>query len=96
MSLRGNPVSEAATLPDGRVVDISVGVAADPYVGTDTDTIALELSEGEEVLASVLTVLAPEQGSEARELARELRAKLEAGELEPTAGAIEPLANEPR
>jgi hypothetical protein len=45
------------------------------------------------VLAAVNTVLDPDQESEALELAREIGRKLEAGEIEPTAGAIEPLAD---
>jgi hypothetical protein len=45
------------------------------------------------VLAAVNTVLDPDQESEAEQLAREIAQKLEAGELEPTASAIEPLAD---
>jgi hypothetical protein len=96
MSLRGNPVRETATLPDGRSVRIDVGVVRDDYIAERTDTVGLELHEGEVVLASLNTVLEPEQDSEARALAREIRAGLESGELEPTAGAIEPLADKPR
>jgi hypothetical protein len=44
----------------------------------------------------VNTVLDPDQESEALELAREIVRKLESGELEPTAGAIEPYADELR
>ena len=93
MSLRGNPVSEAATLPDGRVVEIDVRVADDPYVEGGTDTVALELRSADAVLATLTTVLDAEQESEARQLAREIRAGLESGELEPTAAALEPLAD---
>ncbi len=96
MSLRGSSVTEAATLPDGRVVDIGVGVLDDSYVGTDSDTVAVELRSGGEVLATLNTVLEVDQDTEARELAREIRAALESGELEPTAGALEPLADRPR
>jgi hypothetical protein len=96
MSLRGNPISETATLPDGRVVDIGVGVVEDPYVGTDTDTVGVELRSRGEVLATLNTVLEIEQDAEARELAREIRAGLESGELEPTADALERLADLPR
>ena len=96
MSLKGNPISETATLPDGRSVDIGVGLARDSYVGADTDTVAVELRDGEEVLATLNTVLELDQDSEARALAREIRAGLESGELEPTAGAIEQLADRPR
>jgi hypothetical protein len=96
VSLKGNPVSETATLPDGRSVEIAVGLARDPYLGDGTDTVAVELRDGEEVLATLNTVLEVGQDSEARALAREIRAGLESGELEPTAGAIEPLADEIR
>ena len=96
MSLKGNPISETATIPDGRSVAIGVGLARDPYVGADTDTVAVELRDGDEVLATLNTVLELDQDSEARALAREIRAGLESGELEPTAGAIEPLADRPR
>jgi len=47
-------------------------------------------------LAAVNTVLGPQQESEALQLAREIVAGLESGNLEPTAAAIEPLADEPR
>ncbi len=93
MSLKGNPVAERATLPDGRVVEIAVGAARDPYIGSDTETVAVELRDGEEVLATLNTVLDLDEDSEARALAREIRAGLESGELEPTAGDIEPLAD---
>ena len=91
MSLKGNPISETAMLPDGRSVRISVGLFRDPYVGDRTDTVGIELREGDEVLAALNTVLDLDQDSEARALAREVRAGLESGTLEPTAGAIEPL-----
>lgn len=93
MSLRGNPVSESATLPDGRTVRIELRVLDDDYIRERSDTVRLELLNGDEVLASLATVLEPEQTSEARRLAHELRRRLEDGSLEPTAGAIEPLAD---
>jgi hypothetical protein len=96
VSLRGNPVSQSATLPDGRVVSIEVRILDDDYVKDRSSTVAVELRTGEEVLASLNTVLEPEQTSEALSLAREIRAGLESGALEPTAGAIEPLADELR
>ena len=93
MSLRGNPVHETATLPDGREVVVSVGVADDPYVARrEVDTVALELRAGDDVLAALNTVLEPEHTSEARALAREIAERLGAGDLEPTAGALEPYA----
>ena len=42
------------------------------------------------------TVLEADQVSEARALAREIVAGLESGDLEPTAAALEPLADQPR
>ena len=94
MSLRGNPVRETAALPDGRAVVVSVGVPDDPYVRRrELHTVALELRAGDEVLATLSTVLAPEHTSEARALARQVADGLASGELEPTAGALEPLAD---
>jgi hypothetical protein len=93
VSLRGNPISEAATLPDGRNVQIELRVLDDDYIRERSQTVTLELREGEEVLAPLATVLEPQQTSEARKLAHELRRRLEDGTLEPTAGAIEPLAD---
>ena len=93
MSLRGRPVEQPAKLPDGREVVIRVAVPDDPYIAKkELDTVALELWAGGEALAAVNTVLEPEHESEARALAREVAAGLESGELEPTAGAVEPIA----
>ena len=96
MSLRGHPVRELATLPDGRDVAVEIAVASDPYIQERLSTVALEVRAGEEVLATLNTVLEPEQESEARALAREIAAGLESGALEPTAGALEPLADQAR
>ena len=93
MSLRTRPVEATATLPDGRAAVVRVGVPDDPYIAKrELDTVALELRVDGEVAAALNTVLDVDQESEARSLAREIAAKLESGELEPTAGAIEPLA----
>lgn len=97
MSLRGEPVEATATLPDGRVVRVRVGVPEDSYIPKrELDTVDVELYDGERHLAAVNTVLAADQDSEARALVREIVAGLESGELEPTAGALEPLADQPR
>jgi hypothetical protein len=97
VSLRGEPVEATAKLPDGRVVRVRVGVPDDPYIAKrELDTVDVELFDGEQHLAAVNTVLEPDQDSEARALVREIIAGLESGELEPTAGAIEPLADLPR
>ena len=97
MSLRGRPVEETAKLPDGRQVHIRVGVPRDSYIPSrELETVDVELYDGERHLAAVNTVLAPDQESAALQLAREIVKGLESGDLEPTAGAIEPLADRPR
>jgi hypothetical protein len=94
VSLRGRPVEESATLPDGREVLIRVGVPDDPYIAKrELDTVAVDLVAGDEVLATMNSVLGPEQTSEARSLVREIVSGLESGALEPTAGALEALAD---
>ena len=71
-----------------------VGVPEDPYIPrSEVETVTLDLLVDEEVAATVTTLLDPDQESEARALARDVVARLESGEIEPTAGAIEPLAN---
>jgi hypothetical protein len=96
MSLRGHPISQTATLPDGREVEIAIGIASDPYIEDRIETVGVELRAEGEVLATLNTVLEPEQESEARALAREIAAGLESGDLEPAAASIEPLADRPR
>jgi hypothetical protein len=94
MSLRGRTVEQSATLPDGRTVVVHVGVPEDPYIRrSDLETVDVELHSGGHVLAAINTVLDPDQEDEALDLAREIARKLESGELEPTAHAIEPLAD---
>ena len=92
------PVEETATLPDGREVRVWIGVPNDSYIPRrELDTVDIELSlVGGNHLAAVNTVLDADQVSEARELAREIVAGLESGKLEPTAAALEPLADQPR
>ena len=87
-----------ATLPDGRTVRVWIGVPEDSYIARrDIDTVDIELSlVGGNHLAAVNTVLDADQESEARALAREIVAGLESGKLEPTAAALEPLADQPR
>ena len=94
MSLHGRTIEHSATLPDGRNVTVHVGVPDDPYIPrAELDTVDIELHSGGHVLAAVNTVLDPDQESEAEQLALEIAKKLESGELEPTAHAIEPLAD---
>lgn len=94
MSLRGRPITENAALPDGREAVVRVGVPDDPYVAKrEFETVAVEIVLDERVAASLNTVLSPDHESEARALALEIVAGLEAGELQPTAAAIESLAD---
>lgn len=94
MSLRGHPVEQPAALPDGRRLVVRVGVPVDPYIRQrENETVVIELLEDGEVAATVNTLLRPRHESEARALAQDVAARLEAGELEPTAGALEPLAD---
>ena len=94
MSLRSRPVEQTATLPNGGEVLVRVGVPDDSYIAKrELDTVAVELIQNGEHLAAVNTILAVEQESEALALAREIVSGLESGDLEPTAGAIEPLAD---
>jgi hypothetical protein len=92
--LRSRTIEQSATLPDGRVIAVRVGIAEDSYIAKkELDTVDVELFDGHEHLAAVNTVLDADQESEALALAREIVAGLESGELEPTAAAIEPLAD---
>ena len=96
MSLRGQPVERTATLADGRKVLVRVGVPQDSYIPSrELQTVDVELFVDGRPVAAVNTVLGPEQESAALHLAREIVAGLESGKLEPTAAAIEPLADEP-
>jgi hypothetical protein len=94
MSLRGYRVERTARLPDGREALVRVGVPDDPYIPRrELDTVDVEIVLDGRVAAAVNTILEPEQEHEAHELVREIVAGLESGELEPTAAAIEPLAD---
>ena len=95
MSLRGVPVVEHAVLPGGGNVTVWVGVPDDPYIDDKTQltTVDIQLHEGNAVIASLSTVLEPEQTSEAVELAREVKAALEAGEIGLHANELEPFAD---
>lgn len=93
MSLR-TPLLRDATLPDGRVVHVRVGVSDDSYIPSrELHTVALEVFDDAEHLAALNTVLDVEQDSEAHELLREVVEGLESGGVAPTAGALEPLAD---
>jgi hypothetical protein len=95
MSLRGHSVEQSARLPDGRAAVVRIGVPDDDYVDRrELDTVALELRVDGRLEASLNTLLAPDQESEALQLARAIVAGLESGDLDPTAGALEPFADE--
>lgn len=97
MSLRGNPVEEHASLPDGREAVVRIGVPDDPYLEKrELETVSLEVRVDGDTAAALSTVLDPEQVSEARALAREIVAGLESGALEPTGGSLQRLALQPR
>ena len=94
MSLRGEPFERVADLPDGRQARVRVGVPDDPYIPKrELHTVALEVFIGDEVVATVNTILEPEQEDEGHDLVREVVELLESGELEPTAAALEPYAD---
>ena len=96
MSLRSEPLEQEVTLPDGRVIAVRVGIAEDSYIPRrELDTVVIELwDEGRgEHLAGVATVLSADDVGAARALLREAVAGLGEGTLEPTAGALEPLAD---
>ena len=96
MSLRGEPLEQKVTLPDGRVIAVRLGVAEDSYIRSrELDTVVLELwDEGRgEHLAGVATVLSADDVDAGHALLREVVAGLGDGSLAPTAGALEPLAD---
>lgn len=94
VNLRRQPVEQEATLPDGRQLLVRVSVANDAYIPRrERTTVTLELLKSERVEATVNTVLAPNQVAEARKLADAVATRLQSGELQPTASAIEPFAD---
>lgn len=95
VSLRTAPVIEHATLPGGGSVAIWIGVPDDPYINDKSalTTVDVQLHEGPAVLASISTVLGPNQDSEARALAHEVKAALESGAIGLHADELEPFAD---
>jgi len=95
VSLRTSPAVEHASLPHGGTVTVWVGVPDDPYIDDKTQltTVDIQLHEGNTVVASLSTVLGPHQDGEGRQLAREVKAALEAGEIGLHAGDLEPFAD---
>jgi hypothetical protein len=94
VSLRGEPLEAEVTTPGGETVRIRIGVPEDSYIAKrELDTVTVELSANGTHLAAVTTVLDVDQTDAAKELLDEIVAGLGSGALEPTAGAIEPLAD---
>lgn len=94
MTLRAGPLEETATLPDGRTVRVRVGLPEDGYVrSSELETVTLELYGDGEHLAALTTILEPERVDDAARLLRRVVDGLESGELAPTAGALERLAD---
>jgi hypothetical protein len=95
VTLRASPVIEHAALPNGGTVTVWVGVPDDPYFDDKRQltTVDIQLHEGDSVIASLSTVLDPDQDSEARQLALEVKAAIEAGEIGLHASELEPFAD---
>lgn len=95
VTLRATPVIEHAKLPKGGTVTVWVGVPDDPYFDDKSQltTVDIQLHEGNAVIATFSTVLDPDQDSEARQLAREVKAAIEAGEIGLHASELEPFAD---
>lgn len=72
-----------------------VGVPDDPYIDDKRQltNVDVQLHEGASVVASLTTVLDPDQSREAEALAREIKAALEAGEIGLHASELEPFAD---
>jgi hypothetical protein len=98
VTLRGTPIVEHAQLPHRGTVTIWVGVPDDPYINDKTalTTVDIQLHEGNAVVASLSTVLGPDQASEARALALEVKAAIESGEIGLHASDLEPFADKLR
>jgi hypothetical protein len=91
-------VIEHASLPRGGTVLIWVGVPDDPYYDDKSNltTVDIQLHEGKGIVASLSTVLDPDQETEARALAREVKVAIEAGEIGLHASELEPFADKLR
>jgi hypothetical protein len=98
VSLLTAPLVEHASLPGGGTVTVWVGIPDDPYIDDKSNltTVDIQLHEGNAVVASLSTVLEPDQESEGRALAREVKAAIEAGEIGLHANELEPFADKLR
>ena len=94
MTLRTYTIERALTLPDGRAATVRLGLADDSYIPKrEQETVVLELLIGDLHAAALDTVLNPDQEEEGSTLVQEIVHRLESGELEPSAGALEPYAD---
>jgi hypothetical protein len=95
VSLRESPAVEHAALQGGGSITVWVGVPDDAYIEDKREltTVDIQLVEGAEVLASVSTVLGPDQEAEARALALEVKEAIEAGRIGLHASELEPFAD---
>jgi hypothetical protein len=98
MTLRAAPIVEHASLPHGGTITVWVGVPDDAYIDDKSQltTVDIQLHEGNAVVASMETVLDPEQTSEALQLARDVKAAIEAGEIGLHAQDLERFADQLR
>ncbi len=98
MTLRAAPIVEHASLPGGGSVTVWVGVPDDPYIDDKRQlhNVDLQLHEGGSVVATVTTVLEPEQTNEAEQLAREVKSAIESGEIGLHASELERFADQLR
>jgi hypothetical protein len=98
VTLRAAPVVEYARLPGGGEIEIWVGVPDDPYYDDKSQltNVDVQLREGRSVVASITTVLDPEQTAEAAELAREVKVAIESGQIGLHASELEPFADQAR
>jgi hypothetical protein len=89
------PAIEHASLPEGGSVTVWVGVPDDPYYNDKSQltTVDVQLHEGNAVIASVSTVLDPDQVDAAHALATEVKAAIEAGQIGLHADELEPFAD---
>jgi hypothetical protein len=94
VTLRTSTILRPVKLPDGREATVRLGLADDSYIPKrERETVVLELRIGDHVAAALDTILDPDQEDDGAVLVAEIVRKLERGELEPTAGALEPYAD---
>jgi hypothetical protein len=98
VTLRAAPIVEHASLPGGGSVTVWVGVPDDPYIDDKRQlhNVDLQLHEGGSVVATVTTVLEPEQTNEAEQLAHEVKSAIESGEIGLHASELERFADQLR